>query len=70
MPAVSTNSNLFFDMKTKGSCTDLTDNYEYNRISGPLGEFFMGSGCKGGHFYSLPFGQVEAKIHQPKQHFN
>lgn len=43
-PAIARNSNLFFDMKTKGSCTDLTDNYEYNRISGPLGEFFMGSG--------------------------
>ena len=26
------------------------------------------SGCKESHFYSLPFGQAEANIYQPKHH--
>ena len=28
------------------------------------------SGCKENHFYSLPFGQAEASIQQPRHHFN
>ena len=28
------------------------------------------SGCKESRFYSLPFGQAEANIYQPKRHFN
>ena len=27
-------------------------------------------GCKESHFYSLPFGQAEVSIYQPKHHFN
>ena len=27
-------------------------------------------GCKENHFYSLPFGQAEASIYQPRRHFN
>ena len=27
--------------------------------------FFLHTGCKESHFYSLPFGQVEANIYQP-----
>ena len=27
-------------------------------------------GCKEKHFYSLPFGQAEASIYQPRRHFN
>ena len=28
------------------------------------------TGCKENHFYSLPFGQAEASIYQPRRHFN
>ena len=28
------------------------------------------AGCKENHFYSLPFGQAEASIYQPRRHFN
>ena len=27
------------------------------------------AGCKENHFYSLPFGQAEARVYQPRRHF-
>ena len=41
-------------------------------LESPLtwGDFLLKPGCKENHFYSLPFGQAEASIYQPRRHFN
>ena len=71
------NWKLIFATKTHGTKI-FPQSQKVSRLCGMTQflDFMLGltktdqTGCKEKHFYSLPFGQAEASIYQPRRHFN